>query len=237
MPSLSQLLLPAVAVFIGYLLGSISFAVIVARRHGVDILKAGSGNPGATNVKRVCGRGPGNLVFALDMLKGALASGWPWVAAQVLPALLADFSTVATWAPGAVLCAQLCGFVGAVLGHCFSVFLGFRGGKGVAVSAGGLLGAIPLCFAVSSATWLVFYFLTRYVSVASIVAGLSLPACAFFAWGAADMRFWLGLFVAAFIVVKHRSNIARLARGEENRFSKSENNGGNNNGGDGGNKP
>jgi glycerol-3-phosphate acyltransferase PlsY len=198
--------LPLAAALAGYLLGSIPFAVLVARRHGVDIMKAGSGNPGATNVKRVCGRGPGNWVFALDFAKGAAAASWP---------LLAGANAEA------VLHAQLAGFAMAVAGHCFSVFLKFKGGKGVAVSVGGLCGALPLCLGVSAAVWLGGYFLTRYVSVASLLGGLSLPVTANAAWGWHDPRFWLCLGIAAFILFTHRNNIMRLASGREHRFGKS----------------
>jgi glycerol-3-phosphate acyltransferase PlsY len=204
-------LLPVVAAIAGYFLGSVSFAVLVAKRRGVDILKAGSGNPGATNVKRVCGRGPGNLVFALDVLKGAVASGWP-----LLVLLSADDTD---WY-NAVLYARLAGFAGAVLGHCFSIFLRFKGGKGVAVSVGGLCGALPECLVVSAVAWLSSYFITRYVSVASLLGGLSMPVTAVLLWGTADARFWLCLGLAAFIVFTHRGNVTRLLRGEEHRFTK-----------------
>ena len=213
----SPILFPLVALFTGYLLGAIPFAVIVARRHGVDILKAGSGNPGATNVKRVCGKGPGNLVFGLDVLKGVVAAGWPVVAGGI--AYLANWDVP----DQALLYARLTGFAGAVLGHCFSVFLGFRGGKGVAVSVGGLCGALPLCLLVSALVWLAVYFTTRYVSVASLLGGLSLPVTAFCAWGVYDVRFSLCVLIALFIIFTHRGNIVRLLRGEENRFEKKKN--------------
>ncbi|MDR2512301.1 MAG: glycerol-3-phosphate 1-O-acyltransferase PlsY [Puniceicoccales bacterium] len=210
MPS-PQFLFPLAAVVAGYLLGSISFAVIVARHCGVDILKEGSGNPGATNVKRVCGRAPGNLVFALDVFKGALAAGWP--------RLLVAFSIAGEdvhW----VLYAQLAGLVGAVLGHCFSVFLHFKGGKGVAVSAGALFGAMPECFVVAGLVWVLAFLLARFVSVASLLGGLSLPMVAAWRWGTGDVRFWLGVFIALFFIFTHRTNIVRLFRGEEHRFSR-----------------
>jgi glycerol-3-phosphate acyltransferase PlsY len=220
----SPVFAPLCAVFVGYLLGSISFAVIIARRYGVDILKAGSGNPGATNVKRVCGKRPGNLVFILDALKGTVAAGGPWLLAQILAAASGADTTAsgdAWWADGAtVRNAQLSGFLGAVLGHCFSVFLKFKGGKGVAVSAGGFLGAVPLCLGVGAVVWLVVYLFSRYVSVASLVAGLSLPVTGYFAWGVGDPRFWVGLLIAVFFLFTHRGNIIRLVRGEEHRFAK-----------------
>lgn len=202
------------AVLLGYLLGSVNFAVIVAKRHGVDILKAGSGNPGATNVKRVIGRKAGNLVFALDALKGLAASGWPFVFAAPLA------SRAGIDAESAALL-QLGGFFGALIGHCFSCFLGFKGGKGVAVTIGALLGAMPLNMVLGGVLWAALFFLTRYVSVASVGMALALPAIAYFLPGqGVGPRFFFSLFVAAFIVITHRTNLARLLRGEENRFAK-----------------
>ncbi|MDR3227923.1 MAG: glycerol-3-phosphate 1-O-acyltransferase PlsY [Puniceicoccales bacterium] len=212
---------PITAALVGYLLGSISFAVIIARRYGVDILQAGSGNPGATNVKRVCGRKPGNLVFALDVLKGLTASGWPQLAVWLAAAVQTGGDLAGLADSGTLRNAQLAGFVGAVLGHCFSVFLRFKGGKGVAVSAGGLLGAMPVCFAISGVVWLVAYRFGRYVSVASLIAGAAFPVAAYLYYGGAcDPRFWLGVAIAVFFIFTHRSNIIRLLRGEESGFKK-----------------
>src|SRR5690606_11880011 len=106
----------------GYLLGSLPFGYLVAKAHGVDIFKAGSGNPGATNVKRVLGAKAGHTVLALDALKGAVATAWPLF-----------LETPHEW----VL--ALIGIVAAVIGHSFSIFTRFRGGKGVATAAGGLV--------------------------------------------------------------------------------------------------
>ena len=116
-----------------YLLGSLPFGYLVARAKGVNIFEVGSKNPGATNVKRVLGSGPGNLVFALDALKGLLATTIPLVLQSGGPAgsLGYDLGGVA-------------GVVGAVLGHSFSCFTGFRGGKGVATAAGGLFVLMPV---------------------------------------------------------------------------------------------
>ena len=203
---------PAIVVgasaLLGYLLGSVNFAVIVARRRGVDILKAGSGNPGATNVKRVLGKGPGNLVFALDALKGA-AGAW-------LPAL-AVAAAGAEAAPA--FAAQAAGFVGVLLGHCFSCFLGFRGGKGVASTIGGLLVLLPVPVLIGAALWAAVFLATRYVSLASLALGLSLPvSCWLLAYAPAEFGFAAAL--AAFNVWTHRANIGRLLAGTENRFAK-----------------
>jgi glycerol-3-phosphate acyltransferase PlsY len=88
------------------------------------------------------------------------------------------------------------------------------------VSAGGLLGAVPLFLGVSAVVWLAVYFLSRYVSLASLIAGLSLPVTGYLKWGTGDPRFWLGLGIAVFFLFTHRGNIVRLLRGEEHRFSK-----------------
>ena len=199
---------------LGYLLGSVNFAVLVSKRYGVDILKEGSGNPGATNVKRVLGKGPGNLVFALDALKGA--------AGTYLPFLLAD--AVSPGAPRFELLAA--GFVGTLLGHCFSCFLKFKGGKGVASTIGGLLVLLPIPIVIGAALWALAFYTTRYVSVASLALGLSLPLSCwllpkFFSslqLGTAQLIF--AGAIALFNVWTHRSNIGRLLRGEENKFTK-----------------
>ncbi|MES1167715.1 MAG: glycerol-3-phosphate acyltransferase, partial [Oleiharenicola lentus] len=149
------------AAIIGYIFGSLPFGYAVARAHGVDIFKEGSGNPGATNVKRVLGekfgekgRRAGNLVFALDAVKGALAASWP-----MLPFL---------HAPEARLLG-LVGVIAAVLGHSFSIFTKFKGGKGVATAAGGLVVLMPVSCLVGGAVWLVVFALTRYVSLGSVL--------------------------------------------------------------------
>lgn len=201
----------------GYLLGSVNFAVIVAKQHGIDILKAGSGNPGATNVKRVIGKKAGNLVFALDALKGLLASGWPYVAAAIAARTVETGSLI-----GAnTVYLQLAGFFGALIGHCFSCFLKFKGGKGVAVTIGALIGAMPINLLIGGGIWAALFFSTRYVSVASIGMALALPAIAYALPGqGVGPHFWFSCFVAGFIVITHRTNLVRLARGEESRFTK-----------------
>src|SRR5262245_47162276 len=113
---------------VGYLLGSLPFGYLVAKAHGVDIFKAGSGNPGATNVKRVLGPRAGKTLLVLDMLKGAIATGWP-----LLPMVVTPHKDVLA----------LIGVMAAVIGHAFSVFTKFKGGKSVATAAGGLLVLIP----------------------------------------------------------------------------------------------
>ena len=208
----------AIGIFalLGYLIGSVNFAVLVAKKHGVDILKEGSGNPGATNVKRVLGKGPGNLVFALDALKGFVGAG--------LPHLLLRVETKGT---GDDLLFVVCvaGFVGTLLGHCFSCLLSFKGGKGVASTIGGLLVLLPVPILIGAAIWGLVFVLSRYVSLASIALGVSLPLSCwllplFTSLKFGPAQFWFAAAIAAFNVWTHRSNIGRLLAGTENRFVK-----------------
>ena len=203
----------AIAIFLllGYLIGSVNFAVLVAKKHGVDILKEGSGNPGATNVKRVLGKGPGNLVFALDALKGFVGAGLPYLLLRINPNDL--FINEIFF----VVC--VAGFVGTLLGHCFSCFLKFKGGKGVASTIGGLLVLLPVPILIGAAIWGLVFLLSRYVSLASIALGVSLPlSCFFFKYD--QPRFWFAAAIAAFNIWTHRSNIGRLLTGTESRFIK-----------------
>ncbi|MEK0438907.1 MAG: hypothetical protein RL444_1735 [Verrucomicrobiota bacterium] len=208
----------ALAIFflLGYLIGSVNFAVLVAKKHGVDILKEGSGNPGATNVKRVLGKGPGNLVFALDALKGFVGAGLPYLLLRVEEnAAAADIHFTVCVA----------GFVGTLLGHCFSCFLKFKGGKGVASTIGGLLVLLPVPILIGAAVWGLVFTLSRYVSLASIALGVSLPLSCwllplFTKLTFGQPEFWFAAAIAAFNVWTHRSNIGRLLTGTENRFVK-----------------
>jgi len=167
---------------VGYLLGSIPFGVIVAKRYGVDIFSVGSGNPGATNVLRSVGKPAGYVVF---------------------------------W-----------GLPGAVLGHTYPIFSSFRGGKGVATTMGGLLGVMPGCLIIGLVTWVIIFFSTRYVALASIGFGVSLPVCAIVnVWSNPDHSSVIGTIALAFVIMvwiiwRHRSNIVRLRDGTENRFKR-----------------
>jgi glycerol-3-phosphate acyltransferase PlsY len=184
---------------IGYLLGAISFAVIIARSQGVDIFKEGSGNPGATNVKRILGKKSGHAVFALDALKGFTAT--------VLPLMVYSDDRLA-----------IIGLIAAILGHSFSVFLKFRGGKGVATTIGGLLVLMCPVLLLGLAVWLIIFYTKKVVALASIFFAGSLPISAYFIYGKEDPRFYLGLVLALLIVVRHRSNITRMFSGKESKF-------------------
>lgn len=196
---------------VGYLLGSIPFGVIVAKRSGVDIYSVGSGNPGATNVLREIGKPAGYLVFSLDFIKGILATTW-----FMVPIFsVSGDATLGLW-----------GLPGAVLGHTYPLFAKFRGGKGVATAMGGLLGVMPGCLLIGLVSWGVIFYTTRYVAVASIGFGLSLPVCAFVAYWSSDesighgTKLFLATVVMAWIIWRHRSNLVRLREGTENRFER-----------------
>lgn len=199
---------PAIAYLLslgaGYLAGSVSFAVLIAKSRGVDIFTAGSGNPGATNVLRTLGKPYGYACFVLDGLKGVAA-------------VLIGFS-LARGAGGDPMLAGIAGLFGAILGHSFSVFLRFRGGKGVATTVGGLFTLLPLVMLIGVVLWLIVFYSSRYVSLASIVLGLSLPVSAMILRGF-GVAFAFCLALAILIVVRHRSNIQRLLAGTENRAS------------------
>jgi glycerol-3-phosphate acyltransferase PlsY len=198
----------------GYLLGAIPFAVIIAKKHGIDILKEGSGNPGATNVKRVVGKKAGDLCFLLDMLKGFIAAGWPLIAFHGV-----EFG-------GHVWAVELgvAGLIAALVGHSFSVFIHFKGGKGVATTIGGMLALSPIVILIGLLVWLSVFFSTRYVSLASLCMAASLPVASYFlgAWpyGEGRVIFWITLLLALVLFIRHRGNIARLANGTESRFTK-----------------
>ena len=215
-------MLAALGIFalLGYLIGSVNFAVLVAKKHGVDILKEGSGNPGATNVKRVLGKGPGNLVFALDALKGFVGAGLPTLVGYVIAT-----QGLSLVIPGDTFVHGVAGFVGTLLGHCFSCFLKFKGGKGVASTIGGLLVLLPVPILIGAAIWGLVFTLSRYVSLASIALGVSLPLSCwllplFTKLTFGQPEFWFAAAIAAFNVWTHRSNIGRLLAGTENRFVK-----------------
>ncbi len=190
-----------------YLLGSIPTGYLVARWKNIDITQVGSGNIGATNVFRILGRGPGIFVLLTDAAKGALS-------VLFLPGLAALVAGVGS--PWLAALAAVC----AVLGHNFTCWLRFKGGKGIATSAGALAALVPAAFLVIFITWIVVFALGRYVSLASIAAAAVLPfATAFTIQG--ELRWPLvGLTsLLAFLAIwRHRPNIRRLLDGTENRF-------------------
>jgi glycerol-3-phosphate acyltransferase PlsY len=199
-------------IIVGYLLGAIPFAVIVAKRCGVNIFKVGSGNPGATNVTRVLGKGPGNLVFFLDFFKGLVAATWVQI----------DF--VGANPENQALLSVL-GLGAAVLGHSFSVFIKFKGGKGVATTIGGLIGITPVVMIAGILVWVFTYYSRKIVSLASIALAISLPIWAIFfdAINVAHIHAAEFIFVSlisVLVLVRHKSNIIKIVQGTESSFDK-----------------
>ncbi len=196
-----------------YLIGSVPFAYLVSKAvRGIDIREVGSGNVGATNVGRALGRKWGILVFALDVLKGFLPT---------LAALLLHGCRIGE--PALPLGAALTGFA-SVAGHNWPIFLKFKGGKGMATSCGVFLAVFPLGLLIAMAVWAALVAVTRYVSVGSMVAAAALLSCAMLLgrepFGAGEFRTALAAVAAVLSIVRHRSNIARLVRGTENRIGR-----------------
>lgn len=194
---------------LAYLVGSVPTGLLVARAKGVDIRKVGSGNIGATNVFRSIGKPWGVMTFIGDALKG------------LIPALLfpklAGPQAVLEWGAGfGILCA-----VAAILGHNFSLFLRFKGGKGVATSAGALIGIAPLAALIGVVAWVTLFFGTRYVSVASIGASLAIPLAGWILYQPEQpLLAWTLIILGALVILRHKANIQRLIAGTEHRFNR-----------------
>jgi glycerol-3-phosphate acyltransferase PlsY len=192
--------------FAAYFLGSIPFGVLIAKLFGGDdVRKTGSGNIGATNVARVAGPLAGLLTLLFDVVKGAASV---WMAARFT-------SDSATWMTIAGLAA--------LAGHCFPVWLGFRGGKGVATAAGVFLALCPLALLGALILFVLVVVFWRYVSLASIAAAASMPLLIYFLWAPHDapppIVTFGALAAAALIIYKHYANIQRLLQGQEPKFS------------------
>lgn len=190
---------------LAYLVGATPTSYVVGRWiHGIDLRKHGSGNLGATNTFRVLGWRAALPVVVVDVAKG-------WVPTAFFP----------LWDGGAPPEWELAYGAAAIVGHVFSVFVGFRGGKGVATSAGVFLALAPWAVLIAGVVWGVVVLLTRIVSLASLLAAIVLPI-AVFATGEPRFELWLSVGLSAFVIHAHRSNIRRLLRGEESRFIRSE---------------
>ncbi|MGD8396714.1 MAG: glycerol-3-phosphate 1-O-acyltransferase PlsY [Candidatus Eiseniibacteriota bacterium] len=185
---------------VAFLCGSVPSALLVARRHGVDLRRVGSGNPGATNVYRTLGPRWGLLVLAADIGKGVLA---------------VVLMRVAGAPPGWWLVAA----AAAILGHIVSPFMGFRGGKGVATGGGAVLALAPGSGLVVLAVFAVTLAATRMVSAGSMLAALALPIVVHLRHEPVPGLVWVGGALALLVIVRHRGNLRRILRGEEKRFA------------------
>ena len=215
-----------IAAVVGYLLGSLPFGYLVARAKGVNIFEVGSKSPGATNVRRVLGPGPGNLVLILDALKGAAAAGWPQLFWVVLTGQNVRGGYYAPSDEKFAVEIAIVGLVAALIGHAFSCFTKFRGGKGVATAAGGF-------FAGVGGSFLSLYYPGSWNEALSSGQGLMAVALVIFArWNplagvALTVAAWLlhrpplilGASAVAmlFVIVRHRTNISRLLAGTESK--------------------
>jgi glycerol-3-phosphate acyltransferase PlsY len=206
----------AVFIVVAYLLGSVPFAFLIARAYGKDLRTIGSGNIGATNLARALGRKWGYVCFALDVLKGCI----PMVAVRAIAGTPDNPALLALW---------LAVGIAAILGHVFSVFLAFKGGKGVATSFGVALGLWPyftIPALVALVVWVAVVLIWRYVSLASICGAASFAIALLIgvlvvpAWTAS--RLWPLLIAAiaipAMVIVRHRENIKRLIAGTESKI-------------------
>jgi glycerol-3-phosphate acyltransferase PlsY len=199
----------ALAAILGYLLGSIPTGFLVAQARGIDIRTIGSGNIGATNVIRALGKPAGIFVLLADALKG-------WLAVVLLPELVSrigggvsDGGTREVYSIIAGVCA--------ILGHNYTCWLQFRGGKGIATSSGVLLALVPWALLIIFVVWVLAFTFTRYVSVASIVAAAALPFATLITRESTVKVLVTGA-MSVLAIYKHRSNIQRLLAGTEPRF-------------------
>ena len=187
-----------VACGVAYLLGSIPSGLLLGKAYGIDVRREGSGNIGATNLYRTVGRKVGVLTLVCDCLKGFIP-----VLLVKLSALPAD---LAAWVGLAAFC-----------GHVFSVFLRFKGGKGVATALGVFLALSPWAVAIALGVFLALVFKWRYISLGSMVAAAAMPP-AVFLLGCSRAVLLVTAFVAVIVIVKHHENIKRLVGGTENKF-------------------
>ena len=188
-----------IVVILSYVIGSIPSGLILGKTFwNVDLRQHGSKNIGATNAWRTLGKLPGFIVFVADLLKGMIG--------VYLGMLIVGTST-----------AMIIGGIMAIIGHSLSLFLKFKGGKGVATGLGVLIMLMPSVSAVVFLIWLVIVLISKYVSLASIIAAVFVPVCAFAAGMSYDYVAF-GIVAALFVIYRHKSNIMRLMNGTENKI-------------------
>jgi len=193
----------ALALLAAYVVGSIDFAVIIGRMHGVDIHEVGSGNPGTSNVLRTLGKGPAIMVLLGDTLKGVIGAAMGWVASGDVNPL-----GPRVFAAG----------LAAVIGHCYPVFHKFRGGKDVATGFGVLIFTMPLVAVIVGLSWAILTKITKTASVSSMIVVSGTIPLAF--WQGVSGMAWVWLLATiALVVWRHKANIQRMARGTEEKVT------------------
>ncbi len=193
-----------------YFLGSSPTGYLVARAKGVDIRSVGSGNIGATNVFRILGKGAGIFVLTVDGLKGYFGCS--------IGGILFRQAVSEGRVDGIIL--SVIGALGAILGHNYTCWLRFKGGKGIATSAGALVALLPYPFLCILSVWLVVFALSRYVSLASIAAAAALPFSTWY-FTRSGLLTSVSTAMSALAIYKHRANIERLLAGKESRIGRS----------------
>jgi glycerol-3-phosphate acyltransferase PlsY len=191
-----------------YLLGSIPTGYLIGKAKGVDIRTVGSKNMGATNVFRTLGKGPGIFVLLADGLKGFAAAAW------LCDLILRNFSGPADQ----VLTLQVVAGISAVLGHNYTCWLSFKGGKGIATTAGAYFALAPVSVTIALGVWILFFVATRYVSVASIAAAVALPTAVWLTQKSLLLSI-VTTVLGVMAIYKHKANIQRLRAGTESRVN------------------
>ncbi|KPJ51089.1 hypothetical protein AMJ40_00850 [candidate division TA06 bacterium DG_26] len=195
------MILYPLSLLFGFLLGAIPTGYLISKGKGVDIRKYGSGNIGATNVARALGKKMGTLVLLTDVTKG------------FVPCYLASRYDLRY---------GILAGTGAVVGHTFTPFLKFKGGRGVATALGSVLGLMPVAGLLCVATWVLVVVLFRYISLASISGAIALPFWVYgvgrFSGAVSHVRLILALFISVLVVIRHVPNVRRLLRREEPKF-------------------
>jgi glycerol-3-phosphate acyltransferase PlsY len=199
----------AAGVGAAYLLGAIPWALVVGKHfYGIDVRREGSGNLGATNVMRVLGWKAALATLVLDVAKGALAVLVAWA---LVP--------VSQFGAGANEWAMIVATMAAILGHSFSPYIGFKGGKGVATAAGALLIVTPLAWPILLVSFVVVVLLGRMVSLGSIIIAVEYPILVWFLYPGDRPRMGLAVVAACLVILRHSANIRRIVRGDESRLS------------------
>jgi len=190
-----------------YLIGSIPTALLISRKYfGIDIREYGSGNMGATNAFRILGSKFGTIIMVLDVLKGMLAVGLFYL----LPFYMSNELERTNF--------MIALGLSSVIGHIFPVFADFKGGKGVATLLGMILAIQPYVALTCIGVFLIVLFLTRYVSLSSILGAVMLPICVLWIWNEDELTYRIfALLVAIMVIITHQKNITRLIKGAENR--------------------